>query len=263
MPAPSLSELEAALREAWCRWTADPADHYRWTPDCPASGQCGSTALIVHDAFGGELMMAEVRGADGGDRGVHYFNRLPDGSELDLTREQFREAEQLVDVVTVPTPADRTRGRLPGQYHLLAARVARELAAPGSAGGERPVSIKAVCTDRGGRVLLARNHRGEWELPGGRPEPGELFADALRRELSEETGLGVEVGPLLGVGELQAAPGRWVDVVAFACDPTVSAEAVAGLAVSEEHLEVGFVEIAALGAEELAPLYRELIMRAR
>jgi ADP-ribose pyrophosphatase YjhB (NUDIX family) len=260
MPAPTLSELETAVRAAWSMWTADPADHHNWPTDGGASGQCGSTALVVHDALGGELMMAEVRGADGGHRGLHDFNRLPDGSELDLTREQFRVGERLVDVVAVPVPVDRTRGRLPGQYHLLTARVTRELAAPGAAGGDRPVSVKAVCVDGDGRVLLGRNHRGQWELPGGRPQPGELFAAAVRRELAEETGLAVEVGPLLGVGELEPVPGRWVDIVAFAATAT---EPSAAPAASDEHLAVGFVEVAALGADELPLLYRELITRAR
>ena len=44
------------------------------------------------------------------------------------------------------------------------------------------------------RVLLLRNYREEWELPGGRPDDGESLADAATREVREETGLDVTAG---------------------------------------------------------------------
>lgn len=119
------------------------------------------------------------------------------------------------------------------------------------------MSVKGVCGDVQGRVLLCRNHRGGWELPGGRPQRGEIFSDTLRRELREETGLEVDVGPLLGVRALEAAPGRWVDIVAFGGeldDPTATP------VVSEEHSEVAFCDP---GAVQLAAAYRELVRLAR
>jgi len=53
---------------------------------------------------------------------------------------------------------------------------------------------------RDGAVLLIRHVKGDrtyWLLPGGGVEYGESLADALRREVREETGLDVDVGPLL------------------------------------------------------------------
>jgi 8-oxo-dGTP pyrophosphatase MutT (NUDIX family) len=50
-----------------------------------------------------------------------------------------------------------------------------------------PVSVKGVAV-QDGRVLLPENERAEWELPGGKLEPGEDPADCVVREISEESG---------------------------------------------------------------------------
>ena len=39
-------------------------------------GQCGSTALVIHDLLGGELLIAEVFRGDGSRQGVHCGHRV-------------------------------------------------------------------------------------------------------------------------------------------------------------------------------------------
>jgi 8-oxo-dGTP diphosphatase len=62
------------------------------------------------------------------------------------------------------------------------------------------------------RVLLAARRTepphlaGGWELPGGKVDPGEEPLQALHRELAEELGVTVEIGPEL-TGPDDALPG--------------------------------------------------------
>jgi 8-oxo-dGTP diphosphatase len=60
--------------------------------------------------------------------------------------------------------------------------------------------VYAIVRDTTGCVLLVRRtDTGDWELPGGRVDPGESATDALRREVAEESGLNVEPVRVSGV----------------------------------------------------------------
>jgi hypothetical protein len=97
-------DLEAAIRAAWALDTCDPVDADDWSQANPSRGQCGSTALVIHDLLGGELLIAQVLRTDGSRQGVHYWNLLPDGTEVDLTREQFAGHEVVQQPRVVARP---------------------------------------------------------------------------------------------------------------------------------------------------------------
>jgi hypothetical protein len=117
----SVAELQAAVRAAWGRDTCDPHDLDEWGPGNPARGQCGVTALVVQDVLGGELILAEVR-VDGVKVGHHYWNRLPGGTEVDFTAEQFRAGERVVGGAVQQRPAGPPR-RCREQYEVLRGRL--------------------------------------------------------------------------------------------------------------------------------------------
>jgi mutator protein MutT len=64
------------------------------------------------------------------------------------------------------------------------------------------VGVGAVIVDEGQVVLVKRKYeplKGQWSLPGGMVEIGETLEAALAREMLEETGLRVDVGPVIEV----------------------------------------------------------------
>lgn len=73
--------LREVLEQCWDRDTS--ATPSRWRRDRPSIGQCAITALLIQDCWGGELLRVMNHGES------HYFNRLSDGTEVDLTRDQF------------------------------------------------------------------------------------------------------------------------------------------------------------------------------
>ncbi|HEY8459886.1 MAG TPA: NUDIX hydrolase [Blastocatellia bacterium] len=81
------------------------------------------------------------------------------------------------------------------------------------------VTVGAVVVDSSGRVLLL-HHRfrsgAGWGIPGGFMRPREQPEDALRRELSEEIGLDVEIAGVAFIRALQKY--RQVEII-FRCAP--------------------------------------------
>jgi 8-oxo-dGTP diphosphatase len=90
--------------------------------------------------------------------------------------------------------------------------------------GSAVACVGAIIKDAQGRLLLIkRGHApgaGLWSLPGGRIEPGETDAQALVREMREETGLLVEPGALIGAVRRPAGNGDVFDIRDYAATVT-------------------------------------------
>ncbi|RFU40476.1 NUDIX domain-containing protein [Actinomadura logoneensis] len=116
----------------------------------------------------------------------------------------------------------------------------------------RVLCVGGIVRDDQGRLLLVRRGHppgeGLWSVPGGRVEPGESDAEAVARELLEETGLVVSVGDLAGVVE---RPGP--DGVTFVIHD-YTATAVGGtLQAGDDATEVRWVPVRDLDALPLTP----------
>lgn len=126
--------------------------------------------------------------------------------------------------------------------------------APDPAGLE----VVAAAVVRGGFVLAARRSRpahlaGRWEFPGGKVEPGEDGPAALARELSEELGVRVVVGKVLG-----EASDSGVRLVLYAS--TLDAGEPAA---HDDHDALRWLTASQLDGPDWLPIDRELLGRVR
>ena len=67
--------------------------------------------------------------------------------------------------------------------------------------GSQPIEVAAALIFREGRLLITQRNPqahlgGLWEFPGGKREPGETWEDCVAREIREELGVHMMVGPL-------------------------------------------------------------------
>jgi ADP-ribose pyrophosphatase YjhB (NUDIX family) len=83
--------------------------------------------------------------------------------------------------------------------------------------------VGAIIRDEAGRLLLVlRAHppgKDLWSVPGGRIEPGESEPAAVVREVREETGLIVSVGPLAGRVSRPGEHDEVIDIADYICTP--------------------------------------------
>jgi 8-oxo-dGTP pyrophosphatase MutT (NUDIX family) len=117
-----------------------------------------------------------------------------------------------------------------------------------------PTSIKGVLlVDR--QVLLVKNSRDEWELPGGRIDEGEDHAQTVSREFAEELSLNVAIRALIDSYLFEVIPGRRVLIVTYGC--TLVGEFRP--AISHEHTEHCLWPVERLSELNISAGYRRSI----
>ena len=117
-----------------------------------------------------------------------------------------------------------------------------------------PISIKGVLIEDS-KVVLLENERGEWELPGGRPEQGEPPSISLIREFAEELGTEIEVGPIIDCWNFEVLPSRYVMIVTYAVTRAQKGE----LRISDEHQRFSWFPLDALDVLPIPDGYRRSI----
>jgi len=126
------------------------------------------------------------------------------------------------------------------------------------------VGVGAVIVDDGKVVLVKRRFEplaGQWSLPGGRLELGEALEAAVAREVFEETGLEVEIGPVVEVFDrILLDPDRRVRyhyvLVDYLCRPIGGA-----LAPGSDAADAALVDPADLRGYRLTPKATAVIER--
>jgi len=117
-----------------------------------------------------------------------------------------------------------------------------------------PVSIKGVFVEAG-RVVLLENDRDEWELPGGRLEPGEAPETSLAREFAEELRAAVVVTGIIDCWVYEVLLGREVVIVTYGVERCDREE----LRVSDEHRRFGLFTLHEIEALPIPEGYRRSI----
>jgi len=117
--------------------------------------------------------------------------------------------------------------------------------------------VAAVAVTDGCLLMIRRGHGpagGRWAVPGGRVEWGETAAEAVVRELREETALHGVCGPLMGWAELISDQGHFV-VLDFEVTVLDPGDPVAG----DDAAEAEWVPLGEVAERRLVPGLAEFL----
>ena len=125
------------------------------------------------------------------------------------------------------------------------------------------LTVRGVIKNDDGDILIVKRHPKSktdpemWELPGGKVEKGEHFADALVREIKEETSLDVNVGDFCEAVQNDYSHKRTVQLMMYLSDVKGSVE------ISDEHTEFMWASIEKIKTLELSTSFKKVLEKKK
>ena len=121
------------------------------------------------------------------------------------------------------------------------------------------LTVRGVIKNNEDKILIVKRHPKSktdpemWELPGGKVEKGEHFADALIREIKEETDLDCEVGDFCEAVQNDYMHKRTVQLVMYLT------EIEGNVKISEEHTEFMWASLDELKTLEISSSLKKVL----
>jgi 8-oxo-dGTP diphosphatase len=123
------------------------------------------------------------------------------------------------------------------------------------------LTVRGVIKNNNGEILIVKRHPKSktdpemWELPGGKVEKGEHFADALVREIKEETNLDVNVGDFCEAVQNDYMHKRTVQLMMYLEDGEGSVK------ISDEHTEFMWASMEKIKTLEISTSLEKLLKK--
>ncbi len=123
------------------------------------------------------------------------------------------------------------------------------------------LTVRGVIKNDDGKILIVKRHPKSrtdpemWELPGGKVEEGEFFADALIREIKEETDLDSTVGEFCEAVQNDYMHKRTVQLMMYLEDVTGEVK------ISDEHTDWMWVNLEELKSLELSSSLKKVLKK--